>query len=117
ALRAMRRFVTKNGRIVASVAGFALILIALLWVRLYGQLKEDRAETISTATQRNANLAVALEQYAIRTISNGDAVLQLVRKEYETAGNTINLQKLLAITQLIPICLLALPLQMRGAIA
>ena len=113
----MRRFVTKNGRIVASVAGFALILIALLWVRLYGQLKEDRAETISTATQRNANLAVALEQYAIRTISNGDAVLQLVRKEYETAGNTINLQKLLAITQLIPICLLALPLQMRGAIA
>lgn len=91
----MHKVITKNGRVVAGIAGFCLILITLLWVRLCGQLKEDREETISTAIQRNANLAVALEQYAIRTINNADAVLQLVKKEYETEGNHINLQYLL----------------------
>ncbi|HVF81613.1 MAG TPA: PAS domain S-box protein [Flavisolibacter sp.] len=91
----MRQLISKNGRIVLGIAAFCIILIALLWVRLCSQLKEDRAETVSAAIQRNANLAVALEQYAIRTINNGDAVLQLVKKEYEMAGHRIDLHKLL----------------------
>ncbi|HVF80516.1 MAG TPA: PAS domain S-box protein [Flavisolibacter sp.] len=91
----MRQLVIKNEKVVAGIAGFCLIVIALLWVRLCGQLKEDKAEIISAAVQRNSNLAAALEQYAIRTINNADAVLQLVKKEYEVAGNDINLRYLL----------------------
>ncbi len=50
------------------------------------------------AVERNSNLAVALEQYAISTIHNADAVLQLVRIEYGRDGKDLNLKKLLANT-------------------
>ncbi len=47
------------------------------------QLKQDKENTINTAIQRNANLAVALEQYTILLIKNADAVLQTLKQQYE----------------------------------
>lgn len=93
----MHPLLTKNGRVPATVTAFCIILIALIWTRLYCQLQHDRSETIEAAIQRNANLAVALEQYATRTIENGDAALQLIKKEYETVGSRIQLDNLLKI--------------------
>lgn len=59
------------------------------------QVATDRKEAIAAAVQRNSNLAVSLEQYAIRTIRNADALLHLVKMEYERQGNQIDLNKLL----------------------
>lgn len=92
----MRRLLTPNGRLVAGIAGFCLLAATLLWVRVSRQLTKERHETIKAAVQRNANLAVALEQYAVRTINNADAVLQLVRMAYEKSGGRIDLDRLLA---------------------
>jgi PAS domain S-box-containing protein len=91
----MRRLLIKNAREIMAIGGFCAILIMFVWTKLHNQSSEDRRETISAAVQRNSNLAVALEQYAIRTINNADVVLQLVKQEYETKGNRIEIEKLL----------------------
>lgn len=91
----MYRFIRQNGKLLIVAACFSSIWIAVTWVRVNRWVLNDRKATITAAVQRNSNLAVALEQYAIRTIDNADAVLQLVKKEYERVGNTINLVNLL----------------------
>ena len=65
-----------------GVTAFCLLLIALIWNNQLKQIERDRRETIASVEQRNNNWVVALEQYAIRTIQNGDAVLQMVIKDY-----------------------------------
>jgi PAS domain S-box-containing protein len=81
--------------LILAVALFCGLLIFLIWNQLLLQLSEEKKENISTAIQRNSNLAVSLEQYAIRTIRNADAVLQLVKMEYEEKGKGINYDELL----------------------
>ncbi|MGB8195009.1 MAG: PAS domain S-box protein, partial [Chitinophagaceae bacterium] len=91
----MNKLFTKTNRLIFIIAGFCLVLICLIWNQLFYQLGVDRRETISTAVQRNSNLAVSLEQYAIRTIKNADAVLQLVKMEYEKKGPGIDFNSIL----------------------
>ncbi|MGZ3814982.1 MAG: hypothetical protein ACXVA0_24825, partial [Mucilaginibacter sp.] len=86
---------TRNGRIIAGIAGCAFILIILIWINYFRQTGIDRNDTIAIAVRRNSNLAVALEQYAIRTIHSADAILQLVKMEYEKKGNRIDINQLL----------------------
>ncbi|MEP7230259.1 MAG: PAS domain S-box protein [Ginsengibacter sp.] len=62
---------------------FCFGLIGLLWNKELQQMDSDKEATISRAVQRNSNLALALENYTIRTIENADMALQLVRWEYE----------------------------------
>jgi hypothetical protein len=69
--------------------------LSLIWVNYLNQKRNDKAETIASAVQRNTNLAIALEQYTIRTIHNADAVLQLVKMEYHNNGSAIDINKLL----------------------
>lgn len=91
----MNELLKKNRTTIAAVVCFCLMLITLLWIRLHHQLKNDRKETIAAAIQRNENLAVALEQYAIRTIHNADAVLQMIKREYESNTSATNIKKTL----------------------
>lgn len=91
----MHSMKTRNGRIIAVIAGCAFILIILIWVNYFRQTGIDRNDTIAIAVRRNSNLAVALEQYAIRTIHSADAILQLVKMEYEKKGNQIDINQLL----------------------
>jgi PAS domain S-box-containing protein len=72
----------KNRGVLIGTGSFCLLLVILIWSSLQKQLRADRAETVNAAVQRNSNLAVALEQYAIRTIQNADAVIQIVKKEW-----------------------------------
>ncbi|MDB5253277.1 MAG: hypothetical protein JWP27_2446, partial [Flaviaesturariibacter sp.] len=76
----------KNRGVLIGTGSFCLLLIILIWSSLQKQLRTDRADTVNAAVQRNSNLAVALEQYAIRTIQNADAVIQLVKKEWTVHG-------------------------------
>lgn len=59
------------------------------------QLKSDREESITAAVQLNDNLAVTLEQYAVGTIHNADALLQLVSLEYGRTGDRMDIIDLL----------------------
>ena len=78
------------------VTGFGLVLIFLVWTGVIRQLQAEKKHTIDAAVQNNDNLVVALEQYAIRTIHNADALLQLVKNEYETKGQAIRLTEFLS---------------------
>ena len=81
---------TKTWKLIAAVVAFCLFFNLLIWLQLSSQLKSDRQQAIDAAVQRNSNLAVSLEQHAVSTIRNADAVLQLVRKEYEEKGSQLS---------------------------
>lgn len=91
----MKQFKTKNGKLIGGIAVFCFITVFLIWTNYYQQKKADREETIASTVQRNSNLAVALEQFTIQTIRSADAVLQLVKVEYEKKGSKININDLL----------------------
>jgi len=91
----MKQFKTKNGKLIGGIAVFCFITVFLIWTNYYQQKKTDEEETIASAVQRNSNLAVALEQFTIQTIHSADAVLQLVKVEYEKKGSKININDLL----------------------
>jgi signal transduction histidine kinase len=91
----MNSLKSKKSRVILPVSILCLLLLALIWVSYLRQRSFDKKDTIRFAVNRNSNLAVALEQYAIRTLHNADAVLQVVKMEYADQGNSLNLKKLL----------------------
>ena len=91
----MRQLKSRNGRLIGAVVVFCLSTLVWIWVNYLRQQKSDKQETVTTAVRRNSNLAVALEQYTIRTIQNANAVLQLVKMEYQRKGKAIDIDKLL----------------------
>ncbi|HJW17463.1 MAG TPA: ATP-binding protein [Flavisolibacter sp.] len=90
----MNKLYSKTWRLIIIQASFCLVLIFLSWNKILQQVKRDREHTIATAIQRNSNLVVSLEQYAIRTIKNADAVLRLIKLEYEQKGRKIDFNSL-----------------------
>ena len=82
-------------RIVYSVSAVTLFFLALIWISFFRQNAIDKQDTIQFAIARNSNLAVALEQYAIRTLRNADAILQIVKNECRHEGDHFDLGKLL----------------------
>ncbi|RYD94933.1 MAG: hypothetical protein EOP50_08790, partial [Sphingobacteriales bacterium] len=89
------RYLERSGRLVAAVALFCAVLLSLVWNVILRQIESNRAATLESAIQRNNNLVVTLEQQAIRTIRNADALLQLVRYEYAMSGMRLELRDLL----------------------
>ncbi len=92
----MQAFLHKTWRASLLIITSTVLLLWLVWYTVYRQLKEDKIQSIEAAMQRNANLAVALEQYALRTIHNGEVILQLVKKAQAEKGYTIDLKELVA---------------------
>lgn len=72
-----------------------MLLIMLMWATLFKRLELDQHKIISSAVQRNSNLAVALEQYAIRTLSSADGVLLLVRSRYQKESRKTDFENVL----------------------
>src|SRR5689334_3732300 len=85
----------KSERLVLGITGMCLFFLALLWVNFWQTQRQDRIETVQAAIERNTNLAVALQQYAISTIRNADAGLEMLQLEYENRGSSIDIEKLL----------------------
>src|SRR5688572_25498323 len=79
----------------AAVLIVCLLVIIGLWTRVTVQGQYDRSEAITKAVQRNDNLAVAFEQYVVRTLHDADAVLQAVRHDHARHGNRTDLHALL----------------------
>jgi signal transduction histidine kinase len=89
---------SKSGRsrILLPVSILCILFLALIWVNYFRQRSFNNKDAIQFTVEKNSNLAVALEQHAINTLHNADAVLQLVRIEYARDGKNLNLQKLLS---------------------
>jgi PAS domain S-box-containing protein len=80
----------------AVVAGVCLTTIALMWVAVIAQARFERREAIAAAIERNSNLAVAFEEFTVRTIDGADAVANYVRREYARRGAAIDIPGLIA---------------------
>ena len=87
----MRRFLGSTYGAVIIVAIFCISLNVLIWNQQLQQLETDRKASIAAAIQRNSNLVLAFEQYTIKTIQNADAILKIVRMEYENVGEKVNI--------------------------
>ena len=87
----IRKF--KNTGTILPAFIFCIFILALIWISYLRQRSFDRKDAIRFAIEKNANLAVALEQYAVRTLRNADAVLQMIRMEYGD-GDSLNLEQL-----------------------
>ena len=86
---------SKTSRLNLPVLVLCLFLLAIIWASYFRQRAFDKEDSIRFAIERNSNLAVALEQYTIRTLHNADAILQVVKMEYADKGKSLDLQKLL----------------------
>jgi PAS domain S-box-containing protein len=80
----------------AVIAGVCIAAIALMWVAVIAQAGFERREAIAAAIERNTNLAVAFEEFTVRTIDGADAVAQYVKREYVRAGAGIDIPGLIA---------------------
>ncbi len=87
-----RRLVGTN----AVIAGVCLAAIGLMWVAVIAQARFERHEAIAAAVDRNSNLAVAFEEFAVRTIDGADAVARYIRSEYARTGRGIDIPGLIA---------------------
>lgn len=85
---------SKTPRIILPVSALCIFVLALIWMSYLRQRSFDKEDTIRFSIARNSNLSVALEQYAISTLRNADAVLQMIRMEY-IDGDSLNLKELI----------------------
>src|SRR6476661_2842904 len=92
----MKTIILKKYRVVFPVSALCFLFLALIWISYFRQKSFERKDAIHFAIEKNSNLAVALEQHAISTLHNADAILQLVILEYAREGDSLNLQKLFA---------------------
>src|SRR6476620_3396657 len=91
----MKAITSKTARIVVPVFALCFLLLAMVWGSYFRQRSFDKKDSIAFAIKRNNNLAVALEQYAIRTLHNAETLSQLVRMTYVDKGQSLDLSKLL----------------------
>jgi PAS domain S-box-containing protein len=80
----------------AVIGGVCLVAIGLMWVAVIAQARFERQEAVAAAIERNSNLAVAFEEFTIRTIDGADAVARYIKREYLRSGARIDIPGLIA---------------------
>ncbi|MGV3529862.1 MAG: ATP-binding protein [Flavisolibacter sp.] len=85
---------SRHGLRTLPLIAAVLFMLLLIWGSYFRQRSVDKENSILQGVQKNSNLAVAFEQYAIRTLGSADALLQMIRMEY-TDGDTLNLNGLM----------------------
>ena len=80
----------------AAIAGVCLAAVGLMWIAVVAQARFERREAVAAAIERNANLAVAFEEFTVRTIDGADSVARYVKREYARAGARIDIPALIA---------------------
>lgn len=86
----MRNLFGNTKLAIAAVVLFTTSILILLWYKQARLIHQEKEEAIANAVQRNSNLALALENYTIRTIQNAELVLQVIKSELEKSrtGNS-----------------------------
>src|ERR1044071_9140486 len=70
---------------------FGAILIGLAWATLFFFLKNEHESAERAAIQNSTNLAAALEEHLLRSLSEIDRTLVIVRTLYERDKNKFDL--------------------------
>ena len=68
---------------VGIVLGSLLLFVLLLWGFYIEDSLYEKSQARQATLERDQNLAIALEQYAIRLIKTSEAVTQMVAQQYE----------------------------------
>ena len=71
------------------------LLLAVIWLAFLELAVHDRERALQATAERGNNLALAIEQYAVRVLRNAEAVTQLVAAEYERGARGPQLQRIL----------------------
>ena len=79
-----------------TIVLFNAILIGLLWYAVFERVRVEREDTIRAAINRNDNLAIAFEQYTIRTIESADAVIRYLIREFARSGGKMDVARFVA---------------------
>jgi signal transduction histidine kinase len=90
----MFRVLLSKWRFPLFLIGFYILLNFLIWRQLRHQVETDRQETIEAAVAQNSNLAITLEQYAIKTLKDADDALQLIKYLDLEKGRKFNFDEL-----------------------
>lgn len=83
-------------RLSTAVVTAATVLIVVLWIGVVSQVRYERQHALAEATDRQANLAIAFEEYSIRTIDNARALIQFIVREIGHTEGPLDLSRLLA---------------------
>src|ERR1700730_1158054 len=92
----VRHWIDANFRINAAIVGFCLFVIGMIWTVVIVQARFERQRVIDAAIKRNSDLAIAFEQYAVRTIESADTDTRYLQLAYARAGLRADVAKLLA---------------------
>jgi diguanylate cyclase (GGDEF)-like protein/PAS domain S-box-containing protein len=80
---------TKCSRTCVAIVVACAAIIGTVWMVTYERIAFEREDDIAHAIKETENLALALEQHAVRTIRGVDLTLLLLKQEYEDEGGTI----------------------------
>ena len=75
----------------AVIVVASLLIIAIIWVALTVQLRNERQDIVNGVIKDNANLARAYEEHAIRTFKGVDAVALFLKHEYARSGSALDI--------------------------
>ena len=79
----------------ASILLAAACAIAATWGLTIEHLLHEQGQAEARARSVNTNLALVLQEYAIRTIGSVDHVLSFVVRQYRMEGTKLDLPRLL----------------------
>jgi len=83
-------------RLSTAVVSAAAVLIVVLWIGVVSQVRFERQHALTEATERQANLVIAFEEYSIRTIDNARTLIQFIVHEIGHTDGQLDLPGLLA---------------------
>ncbi|HUF81782.1 MAG TPA: cache domain-containing protein, partial [Burkholderiales bacterium] len=80
------RRVTSGGRWNAAIVLLALAFIGAIWIVTVERIGYERNETLESVTVQNSNLAIALEEHAVRTFKSASQALAQVARGHPGSG-------------------------------
>lgn len=76
-----------------AILAFNALLIGAAWIAALELAHSNRRDTLDTAIGRNDNLAIAFEQYTVRTLENADSLLRILIRDHSRLGRNIQLER------------------------
>lgn len=79
----MKGTASSHSLLIFLIITFSLGATVYSWLALFRTLDQNKKQEIAAAVQRNDNLAIALEQYTIRTIQAADVQLHFAKAMFQ----------------------------------
>jgi PAS domain S-box-containing protein len=96
AARRVARIPRRPSGVSAAVVAGCAAAIGFIWIAVVAQARFEQREAIAAAIERNSNLAIAFEEFTVRTIDGADAVARYVRHAYRQSGDRFDIHSLIA---------------------